>query len=260
MVVFDWEDEFSEKLLEKGLDLEDEVTDIDVGFNLVSGHCEDNLIIIELDDEFKIKSLECDCGKKKCYHMTALLYASQIGFEKDIFYEDYLGDLNKDKLIDFLKDHLNDNEDVLSDFKFEFNEDLINIKDIPLDIKLYWIFEGIDWDEKLTKFVKTDLTKLYEDEYYLETFYLIDALFDRLIDKYSFDEENNLEECWLNTVDLIYKLYEKHPKLIIKFLSQCSDRNYDTYPVFESFNKLNRKIYDDHTIFSWRKLMNNDNF
>lgn len=68
-MIFKWRDEFSEKLVLDGIDLEEDVSYVERSINLLSGCVMDGeneyWVYIELDDDFKIKSMECDCKKKE---------------------------------------------------------------------------------------------------------------------------------------------------------------------------------------------------
>ena len=57
-MIFDWKKEFDEKTLCDGLDLEDDVKDLDVGYDLIYGWVDDHYITIGLADDFKVESME----------------------------------------------------------------------------------------------------------------------------------------------------------------------------------------------------------
>ena len=56
-MIFDWKKEFDEKTLCDGLDLKDDVKDLDVGYDLIYGWVDDHHITIGLADDFKVESM-----------------------------------------------------------------------------------------------------------------------------------------------------------------------------------------------------------
>lgn len=242
-MILNWENEFSEKLVIEGIDLEDDVSQMSRTMNYLSGFvCEkgkNSFVGIELNDDFKIENLECDCGKKKCHHMTALIHASELEFKSDIDYGMMVDNINDDKVIDFIKSELDYNEDLLDEFKDKFIKDILDEDDFPLDDKLFLILDYYDWTSLITDYVKNDLMKLYEDGYYDETFYLISVMFNKVIDRYTYDSQSNLKECYFIICVLIKKLSKDRPELIKQFLKHCKDHNYlNVYPKF-------RKLYSN---------------
>ena len=243
-MIFDWEKEFDEKTLSDALDLEDNVKDLDVGYELIYGLVDECFVYIGLSDDFKIESLECDCSKKRCKHMAAVLYASE-SFKKDVEYDLFVDDLDDSKLIKFLKEELSYNEDLLEEFKDNFRNDIISESEMYPELKLYIILDDIFWQENLPGFIEDDLMKSYETDK-REAIYLIASMFDRVIDAYSFDEENKLENSWKTLEKLIIKLYDDMPEIVYMFLEKCTDRNYDTYPAFKKLYKFYLKIRKNH--------------
>lgn len=241
-MIVNWEREFSKKLVLDGIDLEDNVGDLDRSVNMISGNVreDDNeyLVIIELDDDFKIKSLECECGKKKCPHMTALLHANNFKFKKDIEYNLLVDEVEEDKLVEFVKEQVMFNEDFLEDFKDKFRQDLLNDSEIPLDDKLFLIFDYYKWQSLIGDFIKKDLMKLYEDGYYSETYYLISVMFKKILSDVTYNPESELEKSYMILIDLIDKLSGLKHDLIESFITHCINHNYlSTYPPFEKLLK-----------------------
>ena len=216
-MIFNWEEEFDEKTLKEGLDLEDSVMDLDVGFELIYAWVEDNYVNIALSDDFKIESLECECGEKKCRHMTAVLYASENSFKKDAEYELFLDDLDSDKLLEFLKEMITYNDEVLDEFKDRFRNDIIVKGDMYPELRLYIILEDIFFHDNLNTFIENDLMKSYREDK-RECIYLIASMFSNLIDAYSFDEPSKMKSSWMRVEDLIIRLYDDLPEIVYNFL------------------------------------------
>ena len=237
-MIFNWEEKFSEDLSLKGIELEDDVEYINRSINLLSGcvieNGENYWVYIELDDAFEIKSLECDCGKSKCHHMTALLHAENFNFSRDIEYDELVDDVDTSKLKKFIKNQLPYNDEFREDFVDEFRKDFINDKEFPLEDKLFIIFDYYDWQPLLTGYVENDLVKLYEYGYYSETFFLISAMFDKVIDDITYNPETELKKCYSIISDLLEKLSKTKPELIRGFLKNCVEHNYlSIYPQFK---------------------------
>lgn len=243
-MIFDWKKEFDEKTLCDGLDLEDDVKDLDVGYDLIYGWVDDHYITIGLADDFKVESMECECGKKRCSHMAAVLYASE-SFKKDVEYDLFVDNLDDSKLISFLKEELSYNEILLDEFKDKFRNDIISKSQMYPELKLYIILDDIFWQENLPGFIEDDLMKSYETDK-REAIYLIASMFDKVIDAYSFDEENQLGKSWKTLEKLIIKLYDDVPEIVYMFLKKCADRNYDTYPAFKKLYEFYLKIRKNH--------------
>lgn len=237
-MIFNWEEEFTEKLVLNGMEIEDDVKYLNRSINLLSGCVvedqEEYWVYIELDDNFHIKSLECDCGEDKCHHMTALLNADGFNFQRDIEYGELADNLDKSKLIEFFKEQIDYNNELKEDFIDEFRCDFIKDKDFPLDDKLFMILDYYDWKSLITDFVKNDLTKLYDDGYYSETFYLISLIYERILSAITYESESELKGCYSIIVDLLKKLSKTNPNLIRQFLKHCIEHNYlALYPPFK---------------------------
>lgn len=236
-MIFNWEDEFREKLVLDGIDLEDNVYYLDRSLDALSGCVvedeEDYWIYVELDDNFNIKSIECDCGKDKCHHMTALLHVGSSKFKRDIEYGNLVDNLDTDRLMEFLKEQIEYNDEIKEEFKDKFLCDFINDDEFSLEDKLFLILDDYDWAKYITDYVKGDLTQLYEDGHHVETFYLITEMFDKVIFGYTFEYETKLKECYSIICELLEKISKSHPQLIRQFLKHCSEHNYhDLYPSF----------------------------
>lgn len=236
-MIFNWEEKFTEKLVLNGMEIEDDVEYLNRSINLLSGCVleggEEYWVYIELDDEFNIKSMECDCGEDKCLHMTALLHADSFNFQRDIEYGEFVGNLDNSKLMEFVKEQVDYNDDLKEDFIQEFRCDFINDKDFPLEDKLFLIMDYYDWESLITDFVKKDLTELFDDGYYSETFYLISLMYERILSAITYESESELNECYSHIVELLKKLSKTSPKLIRQFLKHCIEHNYTAlYPPF----------------------------
>ena len=243
-MIFDWEKEFDEKTLCDGMDLEDDVVDLDVGYELIYGWVDDCFVQIGLTDDFKIETLECECGENRCRHMAAVLYASR-SFKKDVEYEVFVDDLDKDKLIGFLKRELPFNDDLMDEFKSRFRKDILAESDMYPELKLYIILDDMDWQEDLREFIEDDLMKSYETDK-REAIYLIASMFDRVIDAYSFDGQTKLRKSWKTLEKLIIGLYDDVPEIVYRFLDDCVSRNYDIYPAFKKLHKFYLEIRKNH--------------
>ena len=242
-MIFDWQDYFPEKLVLDGIDLEDGVNMITRRIDYVSGYVKDKdneyNVSIDIDDNFQIKSVECECGKSKCRHMTALLHALNYSDNKYIEYDMVVGDLDKDKLIEFLKDQLNYNEELLEDFRDEFRNDYLHHDLLDYEDELFAIFDYYDWEDDLKIFIENDLVECYEQKEYRYTLYLITLLFHKLIDKLCFDEESDLQKSYDIVVDLIKKISAYHKDLVFDFLYYCLRHNYSAmYPQFHVLMKF----------------------
>ena len=236
-MIFNWEEEFSEKLVLDGIDMEDDVSSIDRTIDHLSGCVSDGKndywVHIDLTDDFRIESMECDCNKGKCSHMTALLHANNFKFRKYIEYNLLIDNLDKDKLIKFLKDLVMYDDDCQDEFNDKFLCDILKDKKVPMDEKVFFIFEYYDWPSIITDFVKNDVTELYNNGNYDETFYLVSIMFKDVIDRHTYDNCTDLKECYNAFVELIRKLSKTRPDLIKKFMEDCKNHNYlNLYPPF----------------------------
>lgn len=236
-MIFNWEEKFSEELSLNGIDLEDDVEYINRSINLLSGcvieNDEEYWVYIELDDNFEIKSLECDCGKAKCHHMTALLHAENFKYHRDIEFEELVDDLDNNKLKMFIKDQLSFNEEFQEAFADEFRNDFIKDDEFSLEDKLFLILDYYDWQSLITDYVENDLVKSYDDGYYSETFYLISAMFDEVINDITYNPETELKKCYSVISKLLKKLSKTKPELIRGFLKHCIEHDYlNMYPQF----------------------------
>ena len=244
-MIFKWKEEFSEKIVLDGIDLEDDVSYVDRSIDYLSGCVSegknDYWVHIYLTDDFTIESMECDCKKEKCHHMTALLHANDFKFSKSIEYEFLIDNLDKDKLIEFLKDEVVYNDDCQDEFNDKFRIDILKDDYVPLDEKLFFIFDYYDWPSIITDFVKNDVAELYEKGEYDETFYLVSLIFKKVIDRHTYDDYTDLNECYNALVDLIRKLSKTRPDLIRKFIEDCKNHNY--LIIYPPFRKLYRKFY-----------------
>ena len=242
-MIFNWEEEFSEDLSLKGIDLEDDVDCINRSINMLSGCVmeddEEYWVYIELDDNFEIKSMECDCGKTKCHHMTALLHAGNFKYQRDIEFEELVDDLDNTKLKKFLKNQISYNKEIQEEFIDEFRDDFIKDDEFSLEDKLFVILDYYDWQSLITDYVENDLVKLYDDGYYSETFYLISAMFDEVLEDITYNPETELKKCYSLISELLKKLSKTKPELIRGFLKHCIEHNYlSIYPRF-------KKLLDD---------------
>ena len=242
-MIFNWEKEFSEDMILEGIDFEDEISYLDRSISTVSGCVKDNddeyWVYVELDDNFEIESIECDCGESRCCHMTALLNAENSEFTQYIEYEEFIDKLDSGKLIEFIKDQISYNEECQEDFIDEFRLDFLKKEDFPLDHKLYLILDYYNWQSLITDYVKNDLIALYEDGCYDETFYIISALFSKVLDDVTFNPETELNECYSIIIDLIKKLSAHKPELVKQFLEHCINHNYlEIYPPFRKLDPI----------------------
>lgn len=243
-MIFNWEKKFSENQVLNGIDLMYDITEMDRTIDSLSGYvnenCEEYWVSIELDDDFNIKSMKCSCAKSKCHHMTALIQADTEYFKKDMDCRTFVDDIDDDKLIDFLKDQLVYNEEFQMDFIDEFRDGMLKNDKLETEDKLFLILNSPKWDDLLTDFVKNDLTKLYDEEKYHETFYLITAMFYKVIQEISFSEDSKLVPCYNILEDLIIKLSEMEPELIKKFIHECREDGYGM--IYPEFRKLISKL------------------
>lgn len=250
-MIFDWENYFSEKLVLGGIDLEDNVSSITRNIDYISGFVKDGnddyLVSICIDDNFRIESVECECGKSKCCHMTALLHALNYSHNKDIEYADVVDSLDKDKLIEFVKDQITYNEDSLDDFKDKFKNDYLHHELLSYEDELFAIFDYYGWEDDLKIYIENDLMECYESKEYRYTLFLITLLFGKLIDRHSFDEEADLKKSYDTVVDLIEKIAMHHEDLVFDFLYHCLIHNYSAmYPPFLVLMKFfNDNFKDD---------------
>ena len=195
-MIFDWKRKFSQDLLESGQKLN--AIESNRKMNSLEG------IVIDEDRQFKVHinindsrigEMHCECAKKKCLHMTALLFANENVFNKS---------------------HIDPNSNA------------------P-DNRLYLILRDYDFDKSLENFIKTDLTGLYKSGDYAQVFYLITVMFEKLIDKHTYDEESCLEESYERTVCIIKKLYEHIPGSVNEFIEHCIKNDYlKRYPPFNN--------------------------
>lgn len=248
-MIFNWEDKFSEDLSLKGIDLEDDVEYIDRSIDYLSGCVvegdEQYWVHIKLDEGFEIKSLECDCGKSKCHHMTALLHAESFNFSRYIEFEDWVDDLDTSKVIKFLKNQLPYIDELKEEFVTKFRDDFLKDEEFPLEDKLFLILDCFEWQSLLTSFVENDLVKLYDEGCYSETFFLISVMFDKVIEEITYDPKE-IKKCYSVITDLLEKLSKTNPELIRGFLKHCVEHNYlSLYPPFKKlFNNLKDDDYD----------------
>lgn len=241
-MIFKWEDEFSEKLVLDGIDLEDDVSSIDRTIDHLSGCVsegeDDYWVEIYLTDDFRIESMECDCKKDKCRHMTALLHANDFKFRKYIDYDLLIDNLDKDKLIEFIKDEVKYNDECQDEFNDKFRDDVLKDDEVPMDEKLFFIFEYYDWPSIITGFIKNDVAELYDEGNYDETFYLVSIIFKNVIDRHTYDDYTDLKDCYNALVELIRKLSKTKPDLIREFMEDCKNHNYlMLYPPFKRVYK-----------------------
>lgn len=238
-MIVKWEDEFSENLVLDGIDLEDDVSCIDRTIDHLSGCVSegenDYWVYIYLTDDFRIESMECDCNKDKCAHMTALLHANDFKFQKYIEYDLLIDNLDKDKLIEFIKDEVMYKDECQYEFNAKFRDDILKDDEIPMDEKLFFIFEYYDWPSIISDFVKNDVYKLYDNGNYDETFYLVSIMFKKVIDRHAYDDYTELKDCYNALVELIRKLSKTMPDLIREFMEDCKNHNYlKLYPSFQN--------------------------
>ena len=239
-MIFDWRGEFSKKTLEEGRDLEDSVEDMDVGFEWFYGVVEDNFVSVNLTKDFKFESAECKCGKKRCRHMAALLYASENSFKKDAPYDYFVDKIDSQKIVKFLKNELPYHEDLLDEFKDKFRDDILKVKMYP-ELKLYIILEDYDFADNLIEFINNDLEASYKKDK-REAFYLASSMYSELLDACDLDEIKKLEPALKKVNSMIIRLYDDIPEIITDYLKYCMDHDYDIYPSFQSLKNFYLKI------------------
>ena len=235
-MIFDWQKVFSEEILEKAIELEDNVEDVFRNINYISGTVvEDGNefdVNIDIDDDFHIEYMDCDCGSSKCQHMAALCIASENNNNKYVQYDTLVDKLDQDKLLDFIKHELSCNDDFLKDFKENFRSDYLHSSHVSLDTELFMIFDSPDWVDDLIIFINENLTDNFTNGKYFETVYLITMLFDNLIAKYSLEGDSRLNKSYDTVVNMIMDLSVECEGLIFDFLSECILNNYKIYPEF----------------------------
>lgn len=156
-MIFKWEDYFSQKLLDEGLNPQIKVMSVTRSIGNVSVIVEeknDSYIFIDIDDNFQIESCECECGKAKCHHMTALIYVLNYSHNKDVEYDRIFDELDSDKLMNFLKNQLTYNEDLLDDFKESFRQDILHHHILSYENGIFTILDGYDWIDDLNTSLK----------------------------------------------------------------------------------------------------------
>ena len=182
-MIFKWENYFTEKQMDDGFDLDIKVESVIRSINYISADVIENSktysVSIDINDKFQIESCECECGKVKCHHMTAVIFA----LDDDNKYIDYdmtVEHLDKEKLIKFLKDQLSYNEELLDDFKDEFRQDIINGELLSYEDEIFMIMDEISWEENLGRFIENQLVECFNSGEYRYTLYLITLFFNRL--------------------------------------------------------------------------------
>jgi len=249
-MIFKWEDYFSEKLLDEGFNPEIKVMSVTRLIDYISAIVEEKnetyIVSIDIDDNFQIESCECECGKAKCHHMTALIYALNDTHNKDVEYDMILDKLDSDKLMNFLKNQLTYNEELLDEFKDNFRQDILHHEILSYDDEIFTILDGYDWVDELNTFVENELMECYENEENKYTLYLITLFFDKLIDRHCFDEDADLNNSWNTVVDLIKKIAVNEEELVFDFLYECLKHNYSAmYPPFIELMKFFDESFHD---------------
>ncbi|MBR0271956.1 MAG: hypothetical protein IJQ68_08225 [Methanobrevibacter sp.] len=245
-MIFKWEDYFTEKQLEDGFDLDIKVESVIRAINYISADVIENGktydVSIDINDKFQIESCECECGKEKCHHMAAVIYALDED-NKYIEYDMAVEHLDNEKLIEFLKDQLSYNEDLLDEFKDKFRQDIIKEEILSYEDEVFMILDGIFWEENLNLFIENQLIECFNSGEYRYTLYLITLFFNRFLDKHSFDEEADMDKSWKIIVDLIEKIAQHEEDLVFDFLYECLSHNYSA--LYQPFGVLMKFFADN---------------
>lgn len=164
-MIFNWNEEFTENQILNGIDLMNDITEVDRTINELSGTVNENgeeyWVKIELNDDFTIKSLKCSCKKRRCHHMAALLQDDMEYFKRDIDCRVFLEDIKADKLMNFIEKQLIVNWGCQEDFIEEFRFEMLKSDKLKTEDKLFLILRYPKRDDLMTDFVKDDLTELY---------------------------------------------------------------------------------------------------
>ena len=243
-MIFKWQDKFSENQILEGIDLIDDITEMDRTINTLSGTVNENgeeyWVDIELNEDFTVKSLYCSCKKSRCRHMAALLQSDMEYFNKDMNCSLFVEDIDNDKIMEFIKKQLIVNWECHKDFIEEFRLEMLQNEKLEIEDKLCLILRYPKRDDLLIDFVKNDLTELYEEEEYVEVFYLIISMFPTVIKDISHYGDSKLWPCWSVIEDLIVKLSRVEPELVGDFIYDCREECYGIY--YPEFAKLISKL------------------
>lgn len=123
-MIFKWENYFTEKQLEDAFDLDIKVESVMRSINYISADVIENgetyQVSIDINDKFQIESCECECGKLKCRHMTAVIYALDYD-NKYIEYDMTVEHPDKSWMIivDLIEKIAQHEEDLVFDFLYE---------------------------------------------------------------------------------------------------------------------------------------------
>ena len=249
-MIFDWEKEFNEKTLNEGIKLEDKVNGITEWSNSIHGFVKDKdnsyAVSIKIDDNFKIDSMECDCKKKKCKHMAALISATSFLNNRYLDFDRTFERLDKEKLISFLEDEITYVDECFDDFKEEFREDIIKSASLSHGDELILILEDLDWEDNLLNFLKNNLKELYDEKDYNEAIFLISLMFNDVIERVTFDSNPKVNKCYDLVVEWIIRLSEDIEEIVFKYLTDLLERNYSAlYPSFGVLMKFYAENFND---------------
>ena len=161
-------------------------------------------------------------------------------FKKDMDCSVFVDGLDDDKVMEFIKKQLIVNWDCQEGFIEEFRFEILKNEKLEVEDKLFLILRYPKCDELLTDFVKNDLTGLYDEEKYTETFYLITSMFHAIIVDISHYPDSGLLPCYRMVEEMIIKLAEVEPGLVKDFIDECREEGYGIY--YPEFRKLISKL------------------
>ena len=247
-------------MIDEGMDLEDDVSYVSVTTGEISCYVQEGdksySVSIELDENFRIESMKCECSRKKCKHMTALIHSTNFLNNRYIDFDYTINKLDKDKLISFLREEITYIDECLNDFKDKFREDIIKSESLPHDEELYVILEEFDWENDLLNFLQKNLKELYEEKEYKNILLLISIMFDNVIEKVTFDSNSTVNACYDAMIEWIYLLCEKIENNVFDFLTDLLKRNYSAlYLPFAVLMKFYGENFNSEILKSEKRII-----
>ena len=243
IMILGWQKEFTENQILNGIDLIDDITEIDKEIDALSGTVNENgdeyWVNIDLNDDFTIKSMKCSCKKRRCHHMAAVLYSDMENFKKDIDSRVFLEDIDNDNLMNFLKNQLITNWECQQDFIEEFRFEMLKNDKLQIDDKLFLILRYPKCNDLLADFIRHDLAELYEEDP-REAFYLIISMFYKVLSDISYYKDSQLMQCWHMIEEMIIGFSKIEPDLVKNFTDTCREEGYEIS--YLEFRKLLSKI------------------